>query len=125
MPIASKNFAEFELKRTNQTLGTNLVLGKNGNGYTLYTDETRTSEINCCMTFNQVTTALATMRRLFEYKKDLIPWAWGLNGYMSVVGSALSIYLSHVVGLNWFILLACALYMTLVFIPQRGLFESP
>ena len=68
MPIASKNFAEFELKRTNQTLGTNLVLGKNGNGYTLYTDETRTSEINCCMTFNQVTTALATMRRLFEYK---------------------------------------------------------
>lgn len=68
MPIASRNFAEFELKRTNQTLGTNLVLGKNGNGYTLYTDETRTSEINCSMTFNQVTTALATMRRLFEYK---------------------------------------------------------
>jgi len=68
MPTASKNFAEFELKRTNQTLGTNLVLGKNGNGYTLYTDETRTSEINCSMTFNQVTTALATMRRLFEYK---------------------------------------------------------
>lgn len=68
MPIASKNFAEFELKRTNQTLGTNLVLGKNGNGYTLYTDETRTSEINCSMTFNQVTTALATMRRMFEYK---------------------------------------------------------
>jgi len=68
MPIASKNFAEFELKRTNQTLGTNLVLGKNGNGYTLYTDETRTSEINCCMTFNQVTTVLATMRRMFEYK---------------------------------------------------------
>ena len=74
MPIASKNFAEFELKRTNQTLGTNLVLGKNGNGYTIYTDETRTSEINCCMTFNQVTTALATMRKLFEYKqlKNLI-----------------------------------------------------
>ena len=68
MPIASKSYAEFELKRTNETLGTNLVLGKNGNGYTLYTDETRTSEINCSMTFNQVTTALATMRRLFEYK---------------------------------------------------------
>ena len=68
MPTASKNFAEFELKRTNETLGTNLVLGKNGNGYTLYTDETRTSEINCSMTFDQVTTALATMRRLFEYK---------------------------------------------------------
>ena len=69
MPIASKNFAEFELKRTNQTLGTSLVLGKNENGYTLYTDETRTSEINCCMTFNQVTTVLATMRRMFEYKE--------------------------------------------------------
>ena len=68
MPIASKSYAEFELKRTNETLGTNLVLGKNGNGYTLYTDETRTSEINCSMTFDQVTTALATMRRLFEYK---------------------------------------------------------
>ena len=68
MPIASKSYAEFELKRTNETLGTNLVLGKNGNGYTLYTDETRTSEINCSMPFNQVTTALATMRRLFEYK---------------------------------------------------------
>ena len=68
MPIASKSYAEFELKRTNETLGTNLVLGKNGNGYTLYTDETRTSEINCSMTFDQVTSALATMRRLFEYK---------------------------------------------------------
>ena len=68
MPIASKSYAEFELKRTNETLGTNLVLGKNGNGYTLYTDETRTSEINCSMTFDQVTTALATIRRLFEYK---------------------------------------------------------
>ena len=69
MPIASINFVEAELKRTNQTLGTSLVLGKNGNGYTLYTDETRTSEINCCMTFNQVTTVLATMRRMFDYKE--------------------------------------------------------
>ena len=68
MPIASKSYAEFELKRTNETLGTNLTLQRNGNGYILYTDETRTSQINCCMTFNQVTTALATMRRLFEYK---------------------------------------------------------
>ena len=69
MPIASKNFVEAELKRTNQTLGTSLVLGKNDNGYILYTNETRTSEINCCMTFNQVTTVLATMRRMFDYRE--------------------------------------------------------
>ena len=69
MPIASKNFVEAELKRTNQTLGLDLVLGKNGNGYTLYTNQTRTSEINCCMTFREVTTTLATMRRMFDYRE--------------------------------------------------------
>ena len=68
MPIASKSYAEFELKRTNETLGTNLVLGKSESGYTIYCDESRTSEINCCMKYRDVISALTTMRSFFQYK---------------------------------------------------------
>lgn len=57
------------------------------------------------------------LKKLSAYNNNLIPWAWGLNGYMSTVGSAISIYLSMMVGFNWFILIAAFLYFSLVFIP--------
>ncbi len=68
MPTATKRYAEFELNRTNETLGTNLVLGKSESGYTIYCDESRTSEINCCMKYRDVISALTTMRSFFQYK---------------------------------------------------------
>jgi len=68
MPTATKRYAEFELKRTNETLGTNLVLGHSDSGYTIYCDSSRTSEINCCMKYRDVISFLTTMRSFFFYK---------------------------------------------------------
>ena len=68
MPIASKTYLESEVERLNKTIGTNLVLGKSDSGYTIYCDESRTSEINCCMKYRDVISFLVTMRSFFSYK---------------------------------------------------------
>ena len=68
MPIASKTYLEFEVERLNKTIGTNLVLGKSDSGYTIYCDESRTSEINCCMKYRDVISFLVTMRSFFHYE---------------------------------------------------------
>lgn len=60
------------------------------------------------------------LKRLSNYKNDLVPWAWGLNGYMSTVGSAVSIYLSMMAGFNFLILIAALLYLSLVLIPEKN-----
>lgn len=57
------------------------------------------------------------IKKLGDYKPELIPWAWALNGYMSVIGSSFSIYLSIVLGFNMFILLAALIYLSLAFLP--------
>ncbi|MCA9393822.1 MAG: hypothetical protein KC900_06430 [Candidatus Omnitrophica bacterium] len=49
--------------------------------------------------------------------RNLLPLAWGLNGYLSVIGSALSIYLAPIVGFSGLSLIGAALYVTLVLIP--------
>lgn len=69
MPVASKNYLEYEITRLNETIGTNLVIQKSDTGYTIFTDDSRTSEINCCMKYRDVISFSTTMRRLFEYKK--------------------------------------------------------
>ena len=69
MPIASKSYAEFELKRTNETLGTKLVLQKSPeNGYTIFNDDSRTDQINCGMKYRDVISFLVTMRSFFQYQ---------------------------------------------------------
>jgi len=68
MPIASKTYLESEVERLNKTIGTNLTLGKSDSGYTIYCDSSRTSEINCCMKYRDVISALTTMRSFFQYK---------------------------------------------------------
>ncbi|MGE0267267.1 MAG: hypothetical protein AB7S78_02250 [Candidatus Omnitrophota bacterium] len=56
------------------------------------------------------------IKKLSQYNNDLVPWAWGLNGYMSTVGSAISIYLSMMTGFSWLILIAAGLYFSIVFL---------
>jgi len=56
------------------------------------------------------------LKKLSQYNNDLVPWAWGLNGYMSTVGSAVSIYLSMMTGFSWLILIAAGLYLSLFFV---------
>ena len=51
------------------------------------------------------------LKRLGVYDKNLIPWAWGFNGYMSIVGSAVSISLSRFAGFSSLLLIAAFLYL--------------
>ena len=68
MPVASKNYLEYEISRLNETIGTNLVVQKSDTGYTIFTDDSRTSEINCCMKYRDVISFSTTMRSFFQYK---------------------------------------------------------
>ena len=68
MPVASKNYLEYEISRLNETIGTNLVVQKSDTGYTIFTDDSRTSEINCCMKYRDVISFSTTMRSFFHYK---------------------------------------------------------
>ena len=56
------------------------------------------------------------LKRLGGYDKNLIPWAWGFNGYMSIVGSAMSISLSRFAGFSSLLLIAAFLYLTIFFV---------
>ena len=69
MPTATKTQLQYELDRTNQTTGLNMVFEKSREtGYILYTDETRTSLINCCLSFKEMLSTFQNLRRIFEYK---------------------------------------------------------
>ena len=68
MPVASKNYLEYEISRLNETIGTNLIVQKSDTGYTIFTDDSRTSEINCCMKYRDVISFSTTMRSFFQYK---------------------------------------------------------
>lgn len=57
------------------------------------------------------------LKKLGLYNNRLVPLAWGLNGYMSVIGSAVSIFLSTIVGFKCFLLIAAGMYFTLLFFP--------
>lgn len=69
MPTATKTQLQYELDKTNQTIGLNMVFERGETGYILYTDETKTSEINCCLSFKEMLSTFQNLRRIFEYKK--------------------------------------------------------
>jgi hypothetical protein len=52
----------------------------------------------------------AGIRVLARVKPELIPWAWGINGYTSVVGSVLSVILGIEFGFQAVLLSAAAVY---------------
>jgi len=50
------------------------------------------------------------LRRLAELAPGFVPWAWGINGFASVVSAVLATLLAIEFGFNAVILLALALY---------------
>ncbi len=56
------------------------------------------------------------LKKINTQRPHLIPWAWAFNGYMSIVGSLISIYLCFVTGINAYFLIAAGLYFALVFL---------
>lgn len=53
----------------------------------------------------------AGLRQLAEKKDDLIPWAWGANGFFSVMGSSSAVLIAISQGFTFVILAALALYL--------------
>ena len=53
----------------------------------------------------------AAMKMLGERNKDVIPWAWCVNGASSVISSILAIIIALSVGFNAVLLLAALMYL--------------
>lgn len=54
----------------------------------------------------------AGVRVLSEVEPSLIPWAWGINGYTSVLGSVLAVMLGIELGFMTVLMVASAIYAT-------------
>ena len=54
----------------------------------------------------------AGVRVLSEVEPSLIPWAWGVNGYTSVLGSVLAVMLGIELGFMTVLMVASAIYAT-------------
>ena len=50
------------------------------------------------------------LRRISDESVDLIPWAWGINGYCSVVSASLALFISVEFGISSLLLLAMISY---------------
>jgi hypothetical protein len=51
------------------------------------------------------------LRVLDQRGPDLVPWAWGVNGVASVIGSILAILLAETIGFTAVLLIAGSLYV--------------
>lgn len=50
------------------------------------------------------------LRRLAGTAPDFIPWAWGINGFASVMSAVLATLLAIELGFNFVVVLALAMY---------------
>jgi phage shock protein PspC (stress-responsive transcriptional regulator) len=51
------------------------------------------------------------LSRVARHAPDFIPWAWGINGFASVLSAALATLLAIAFGFNTVVLLALAFYV--------------
>jgi len=50
------------------------------------------------------------VRHLHATERPIIPWAWAVNGYFTVIGTALSVLLAMIAGFTTVFLIAAAVY---------------
>jgi hypothetical protein len=63
---------------------------------------------------------------LADRAEDLVPWAWGINGFASVVAAILATLLAIHLGFRAVILLAAGLYLAAAFVfPAAGAAREP
>jgi len=60
------------------------------------------------------------LKRVADLAPHFIPWAWGINGFASVVSAVLATLLAIQVGFNAVIVLALVLYGTAALLMSRG-----
>jgi hypothetical protein len=65
------------------------------------------------------------IRLLAQRAPELIPWAWGVNGAASVLGSVAAIALAMVWGFDQALLVAALLYLAGLGFATRALRASP
>jgi len=61
------------------------------------------------------------LAKLAALAPDFIPWAWGINGFASVVSAALATLLAIHFGFTAVVLLALAFYLLAAALVQRPL----
>jgi ankyrin repeat protein len=59
------------------------------------------------------------VRLMSRAGRDHVPWMWGVNGLMSVVGSALAAAAAKVIGFSGCLLIAAAIYGSLILLVPR------
>ena len=59
------------------------------------------------------------LRRVAQAAPDFIPWAWGINGFASVVSAVLATLLAIEFGFNVVVLLALMMYLASVQLAPR------
>ena len=57
------------------------------------------------------TDSAATRMAFFMATPELLPWAWGINGFLSVLASLLTITLSMALGFSTVLVLAAGVYV--------------
>jgi len=57
--------------------------------------------------------------------RDLIPWAWGINGIFSVIGVVLATIISVEIGQNWLIVMTAAAYTLSLVTQFKGKRNAP
>lgn len=62
----------------------------------------------------------AGVRLLAAHRPDLVPWAWGMNGALSVIGATLAVFLAMNWGFSVTLLAGAALYLA-----ASGLLRAP
>jgi len=51
------------------------------------------------------------LRLVHRSSPHLVGWAWGVNGFMTVVGSVASVFVALYLGFNWVLPIAGILYL--------------
>jgi len=59
------------------------------------------------------------IRVLARAAPELVPWAWGVNGAMSVLGSVAALVIALLTGFNQALLVGAALYLLAVVCIRR------
>ena len=57
--------------------------------------------------------------RIAERRADLIPWAWGINAYATVLGSTLAVILALDLGFTAVLMIAAAIYLAALSVQPR------
>ncbi|MFH1459463.1 MAG: hypothetical protein ABIG64_03705 [Candidatus Omnitrophota bacterium] len=61
------------------------------------------------------------LKLVYSNNKELIPWVWAVNGFMSIAGSVFSVFLAITFGFSFFLLISAFLYLSIIFLNIENL----